>query len=298
MPLIFRLAYQQKGPEYQQPKDLATRQKRGMGTDVCSDGAEFGKLSRRACRERNRARRGFTLPVGLLLLALFFDLSVPTTVAAAHRPDPVGTTALEKFLTATKDQQTKLRDLSMEVDIRASLPRLGKKGSLHAFRSVTKLGAVTYRTLAFQGDNTVKKDVIARYLQAEKEAGDKPGLGITPDNYKFDYRGVYPWGTGKIHLFHLAPKRKEVGLFEGWLWVDDATGLPVREQGEFARNPSVFLKRVSFVRDYIHKDGIAIPVRIESTIDTRIVGKAEVEVQYSNINKHPREENLLTTATR
>ena len=217
---------------------------------------------------------------------------------AARRADTAGATALDRYLSATKVQYSKLRGLSMEVDIYASLPRLGKNGSLHAFRSVTRLGAITYRTLIFQGDNTVKKDVIARYLQAEKEAGEKPGLTITPDNYKFHYRGVYPWGAGKLHLFELTPRRKEIGLFQGWLWVDDATGLPVREQGEFARNPSVFLKKVSFVRDYIHKDGVAIPVRIESTIDTRLIGRAEVEVRYSNIKRKAQAAHLLTTAAR
>jgi hypothetical protein len=234
-----------------------------------------------------------------LLLIFAFLLSHLGAAALALPPaERGGDVVLDRYFAATKDQQSKLSDLAMEVEMEASLPKLNKSGKLHAWRYVTKLGAITYRALTIQGDNTVKKDVIARYLQAEKEAGEKPGLGINRENYKFHYRGEYPWGASKLHLFFLEPRRKQVGLFEGWVWIDNATWLPVREQGELAKSPSVFLKKVAFVRDYIHQDGVAIPVSIESSIQTRIVGSAEVKIRYTNISKQARPEKVVTSANR
>lgn len=234
-----------------------------------------------------------------LLLIFVLLLSHFGGVASALPPaERGGDIVLDRYFAATQDQQSKLSDLAMEVEMEASLPKLNKSGKLHAWRYVTKLGAITYRALTIQGDNTVKKDVIARYLQAEKEAGEKPGLGINRENYKFDYRGEYPWGQGKLHLFFLEPRRKQVGLFEGWVWIDNATWLPVREEGELAKSPSVFLKKVAFVRDYVHQDGVAIPVSIQSSIQTRIVGSAEVRIRYTNISKQARTEKVVTSANR
>ena len=56
----------------------------------------------------------------------------------------------------------------------------------------------------------------------------------------------------------------------------------VREQGEFVKSPSLFISRISFVRDYIIRDGVAYLSRIDSSIRTRIVGDANLLVTYSN----------------
>ena len=87
-------------------------------------------------------------------------------------------------------QDEKLRGVAMKVDIDASLPSLNRKGKFHALRQISKLGQITYRAITFQGDNTIKNDVIARYLQAEKETAEKNlNLRRTPENYKFKYYG-------------------------------------------------------------------------------------------------------------
>jgi hypothetical protein len=174
----------------------------------------------------------------------------------------------------------------MDVNIEASLPRLKKTGKLQALRHISKIGKISYVLRGFQGDDTVKRDVIGKYLEAESRAnGDSSALAITPDNYKFKYYGRYGSGDWQLHLFELNPKVKRVGLFRGWLWIHDATGLPVREQGELVKNPSIFLRRVSFVRNYEIRDGVAIPTRMDSTIDTRVVGRAEISIEFSNILK-------------
>jgi hypothetical protein len=70
----------------------------------------------------------------------------------------------------------------MEVNIDASVPRLKKEGKLHALRKISQLGKITYKVLAFQGDDTIKNEVIARYLDAEQKGQENQHLAITPDN--------------------------------------------------------------------------------------------------------------------
>jgi hypothetical protein len=217
---------------------------------------------------------------------------VPAFAAPGGTPEPAdkleieGRPYLDKYLAATKNQDEKLRGVAMDVEIEASLPSLNRKGKFHALRQISKLGQITYRAITFQGDNTIKNDVIARFLQAEKETADKNlNLARTPENYKFKYYGQFGDNGWKLHLFELIPKEKKPGLFHGWLWIEATTGLPVREQGELVKNPSIFLKRVEFVRDFEIRDGVSVPVRVDSQIQTRVAGKAEMSVKYSNVAK-------------
>jgi len=231
-------------------------------------------------RQHSQYCRGLNLRPSFIFLplaALFPLLGDPLPAR-----DPDGQEQLSKYLDATKNQQDQLRGMTMDVDIEAALPTLSKTGKLHALRYIPKIGAITYKAITFQGDNTIKKDVIARYLEAEQGAGQKTDLAITPENYKFKYRGLFGSGDWQLHLFEVSPKRRAVGLFEGWLWLEAKTCLPVREQGVFVRNPSLFLRKVEFVRDYHIKDGVAVPVKIDSTIRTRLVGSAELSVRFSN----------------
>jgi len=193
---------------------------------------------------------------------------------------------LDGYLNRARQQESSLRDVTMEVEIEANLPRLNKRGKLHALRHISRLGKVTYEALSFIGDNIIKKDVIARYLAAEiksTEDADLSSIAINRENYKFKYRGMYGSGDWKLHLFELSPRKKRVGLFDGWLWLEASTCLPVRESGRFVKNPSIFLRRIEFLRDYEIRDGVAVPVRIESTIQTRLVGTAKLDIRFGNI---------------
>jgi len=174
----------------------------------------------------------------------------------------------------------------MEVEIEASLPKLKKHGRLHALRRISALGRITYERFRFEGDNTIKNQVIARYLTAEVEAQKEraPSMAVTPENYKFKYKGLSQLEGREVYLFQVSPKRKSNGLFRGQLWIDAKTYLRVQEAGYLVKRPSVFLKRVEFVRKYDIRDGISVPREMQSVIDTWLVGKAEINIAYTNFS--------------
>ena len=194
---------------------------------------------------------------------------------------------LAQYLEKNQEQRATLRDVSMTVDIEAKLPDLEKKGALKALRNVSKLGKITYKVLGFQGDNMVKKDVIARYIEAEVKSSDmdtRNTLAINTNNYKFNYWGRYGDGDWVLDLFELKPRKKRLGLYKGWLWINAKTGMPVRESGRLVKNPSVFLKRVDSLKDYEMVDGVAVPSKIESQILTRLIGTAEITIHFKDIS--------------
>lgn len=201
-----------------------------------------------------------------------------------------------KYVDATHTQQEAMRGVQMEVDIEAKIPSLEKHGRLLALRKISRLGVITYKALGFSGDTTVKQEVITRYLAAESEGRENGTIAISPANYKFKLKGEMERGGRRVDILQITPRKKAIGLFKGELWVDAETGMPVRESGQFVKSPSVFLKKIAFVRDYAIHDGVSIPAHIESTVDTRIAGKAELQISFSNFAQSADEEVAPTQA--
>ena len=193
---------------------------------------------------------------------------------------------VSRYIDATQQQQSALRGGTMEVDIDANVPKMKTRGKLHALKSISKLGKITYHALGFSGDNSVKTEVIARYLKAEVDAAqDGQNFSITPENYKFKYKGVEDRDGRNVYILHVTPRHKKIGLFKGELWVDAQTYLPVREAGFFVKTPSIFLKKMQFVRVYDIQNGVAIPQRMESKADVRFIGPVELNVNYFKFSK-------------
>ena len=194
---------------------------------------------------------------------------------------------VSRYLEATAAQQSALRGGTEEVDIDAAVPKFKKRGKLHALRSISKLGKITYKALGFSGDNVVKTEVIANYLKAEVESAAKgpSNAALNLENYKFKYKGTEQWNGRQVYVLHVNPREKRVGLFKGELWLDAETYMPVRESGTFVRSPSFMLKKVQFVRNYDLQNGMSVPQRTESRVETRFFGKVELNVNYLTFSK-------------
>jgi len=194
---------------------------------------------------------------------------------------------VENYCAATKRQAQVMQNATMDVEIAGSIPKLKKQGRLHALRHITALGRITYDALRFQGDDTIKKNVIAKYLQAEEETQQDPSVAVSPDNYKFKYKGRDQLEGRDVHVFEVTPKKKRQGLYRGQLWVDAETFLRVQESGYLVKNPSFVLRKVQFVRKYEIRDGLSVPRQMQTVADTWLVGKTELTVEYTNFFVEP-----------
>lgn len=226
-----------------------------------------------------------TLKNKLLIGLGVLSLLVAGQVCAAEGDVPEGqnstpTAIINNYLRASQNQLSRPTNGSVELEISASVPKLKKEGRLRVLRQISKVGQITYRVLGFEGDNTVKNQVIARYLQAEQRGKGNEDLAITPANYKFKYRGERDILAKRVFVFQLSPRHKKVGLFKGEVWLDAGSYLPVYEKGRLVKNPSIFFKKVDFERAFSIQNGVPVPAHMTSTIQTRIVGKVELDVNY------------------
>ncbi len=212
--------------------------------------------------------------------------------------DPQSDAIVNKYLSATSEQQNAMRGASMQVDIDAELPKLQKHGKLQALRNISKLGKITYHALGFSGDTTIKNEVIARYLSTDAQGEQGQDISINPVNYKFKYKGLQDEAGQRVYVFQLSPRKKRVGLFKGELWLDPQTCMPVREAGRFVKSPSIFLKKMEFVRTYAIQDGLAVPQHIESKVETRFFGTVNFNIDYSNFSKDSSQDVAATAGSR
>jgi hypothetical protein len=223
----------------------------------------------------------------LFLSLLVFAVPAFADAIPADGVNQISQQILARYFAAVNEQAPKTRGVEMDMDFSARIPRLKKEGAMLARRIVSSLGKISFAVKSFTGDNTVKNYVIIKYMSGEVEMADKSGdrameAGINPKNYKFKYKRLSTFNGRAVHVFDLSPRKKMLGLFKGELWIDDETALPVRETGSLVKSPSVFLKKVQFTRTYALYNGASLPARVESTVETRIAGKAELDIRYTN----------------
>jgi hypothetical protein len=228
----------------------------------------------------------------LRVLSLLVAVPLITFAVAADPPalvaeDQATQEILGKYMEAKQTQQAAMRGVRMEVEIDAKLPRQEKHGKLRALRSISRFGQITYKALGFSGDNTIKSEVIARYLAEESKPHDN---ALTPQNYKFKYKGLVDHEGTRVYVFDVNPRKKAEGLFRGQLWLDAATAMPVREAGHPVKT-SLLVKKMEFVQEYEIRDGVAIPKHFQGTADIRVVGRAELSIDYSNFTRQEADED-------
>jgi len=229
--------------------------------------------------------RSILKPLFISVLAITIGSSIG--LAEPAKPPMPEEEMVSRYLQATEQQQSAMRGATQEVDIAAAVPKFKKQGKLHALKNISKLGKITYHALGFSGDNVVKTEVIANYLKAEIEASQNPSssVSITPENYKFKYKGIEEQNGRAVYVLHVNPRQKKVGLFKGELWLDTETYMPVRESGSFVKSPSFMLKKMQFVREYDIQNGVSLPQRTASKVETRFFGPVELNINYLGVSR-------------
>jgi hypothetical protein len=136
------------------------------------------------------------------------------------------------------------------------------------------------------GSPYIRSNVFRPALQAEEKMwrdGDPARAAFTLDNYQFEDRGSEE--SGLVWL-GVTPRRKDLLLVSGSIFLRPEDGELVRIEGALAKNPSFWTKRVEVVRRYQRIAGVRLPVWMQSTASVRIAGKSTFTTtyQYLSIN--------------
>ena len=216
------------------------------------------------------------------------SLLEPTPEVSAERLtvyESVPALAFGKYLATLQERNLFTESGPVGMEIEASLPGLAKEGRMLAIRHTGATERSEYNVIRFDGDSTVKRQVIARYLAAQEQAEALPysTVAVTPANYRFRYLGsvenssLANNGT-TVCIFKIVPKKKRAGLIRGQIWIDPGTGIAVHEAGRFVKRPSIFIRRIEVTRDTNLREGLPYTRVTHVAIETRLVGSAELTI--------------------
>ena len=221
----------------------------------------------------------------LLPIVGLLALLIPASASAQPLPIVQPTTRPESIAFARYIAWLNARDPFTEsgpvaLAMVASLPGLGKQGSLLAIREVGESERSEYGVVLLQEDSTVLERVIAPYLLAQRQAEDLPlsSLIITPRNYKFHYAGTVEVGDKAAFIFRITPKKNHAGLIRGELWIDPLTGAPVMVTGQLVKAPSNSIRSIQITSEIRFADGYPCARTTRMMIETRPVGRAELTI--------------------
>ena len=214
-------------------------------------------------------RRSLPRPFTLLLLAVVVP---PTLLASA--PDRADQ-SMRQFLEqdGTQHPYRAVRRLEAENG--------NRHGWIEAATEYSSENGFRYTVMSEGGSNLVRSKVLRAVLEGEREIiakGEAARSTLDAANYAFQPNGVDHDGLVNILL---SPKRKERALLSGTMFLQPDDGDLVRVQGQLAKNPSFWVKKVQIVRSYKRIEGVTMPVSLESSAHVRFLGPATLRMTYT-----------------
>lgn len=130
-------------------------------------------------------------------------------------------------------------------------------------------------TVENSNGSLLEEKIVRKMLDGEVAfARDPSSNDITDENY--DFRLIREDATtGKrCYVLELVPKRKSRNLLRGSLWVDADSYLPLRVEGEPAKNPSWWVTDAHIVLLYGYIGPMWLQTSSEATANVRILGRS------------------------
>jgi hypothetical protein len=144
-------------------------------------------------------------------------------------------------------------------------------------------GERSYTIQKASGSNRGEQ-VVRRILDQETQANGRQfrAVAVTRENYDFTYLGQAAVDGRACYRLALEPKRKEKDLVRGEALVDQRTFQVRRIEGDMAKTPSWWLKKVHVKMAFADVQGAWLETNMEAVADVRIFGPHTLSSQLVN----------------
>lgn len=151
-------------------------------------------------------------------------------------------------------------------------------------------GAKQFTILSEEGSGSIRKHVFQKLLREETEAsrrGTRNSTRLTPANYDFQIVGQETLETGPAYILEVSPKTPNKYLINGKIWVDGNDYSIVRVEGQPARNPSFWVRKVHFVHTYQKVGQFWFASSTDTRSQIRIFGDSELTIENTDYRLNP-----------
>jgi hypothetical protein len=212
------------------------------------------------------------------LMVLLGALTALTAfVAAEPLPTPSAVEpALHRFLTRADEPLLTYRGTRR---LEGRNDRFNASGWMEIAVDLTADG-FHYRVLNEGGSDLIRRRVFRSMLENEEQIfanGDVARSSFTSSNYDLTPADASEPGLVKLLA---RPKRKDITLIDGAVYITDTDADLVRVEGRLAKSPSFWTRRVDVVKQYARVGGLRVPVRVDSTAQIRFVGASTMSMTY------------------
>lgn len=196
--------------------------------------------------------------------------------SAAVGADPQFPAVLQRFLALDDPSPSSYRALR-HLDARNQ--GLNKTAWMDVWTESNQSGGFKYTVVAQGGSGYIRSKVFLASLETEQkmyESGAPSRAALTRENYLFAEGAATDGLSGVV----VTPRRKDVLLIDGSIFLKPEDGDLVRIEGQLAKAPSFWVRRVKIVQSYQRIAGVRMPVAVEAVANVLLAGKATFRMTY------------------
>ncbi|HXB71125.1 MAG TPA: sigma-E factor regulatory protein RseB domain-containing protein [Candidatus Acidoferrales bacterium] len=215
------------------------------------------------------------------LLLVFSTLALATGNLSAQAPSADDVVA--KMIERDHERQAALEGYTARRHYVLENESYRKRAEMLVRMKCLKDGAKEFEVVSSAGWGGARKHVFPKLLAAETDAsqpGSHERSRIIPANYSFEMLGAETVNQRQAYVIAVTPKTANKYLMQGKIWVDAEEYAIVRIEGQPAKNPSFWIKRVRFVHTYTKQGPFWLPLSDNSVTDVRIFGATELKIEY------------------
>ena len=210
-------------------------------------------------------------------LAFAAGLAVMSAVSTDVQAHQAHATVLQRFLARSEEPPVEYRALRR---LEANNPHFHQSAWMLVWTEYDKANGFRYQIVDEGGSGYIRSKVLRAALEGEQKiwANREPQkASFTHENYEFDNGTAAPDGLSSVAV---KPRRKDVLLVEGAIFVEPTDGELARIEGKLSKSPSFWTRRVDVVRRYERKGGVRVPMSIESVAHVLIAGRSTFKMTY------------------
>jgi len=144
-------------------------------------------------------------------------------------------------------------------------------------------GVKHFEVLSEDGWKSANKRVLREMLATESDSSHpdtRTKSRITSDNYIFRSIKASSLDGRAAYVIEVIPKREDKSLFRGRIWVDAEDYALARVEGEPAKAPSFWTRKVRFIQQYQKNGAFWFPTMTTSVTDARMFGATDVNIRH------------------